>query len=137
MRMKKNGTGWCALPMTERLLRAEVDKYFDRCVEEGSPPTPSGLALALGVRTSALSDERLSPEQRAVLARAMQRIEANTMEIMLTRGGVKGIENLLERVEESERVGLEKQIGSMTDGEIQDRLRKMAVQIGEMLGEDK
>jgi len=130
----KKVSGWCALPMTEKLLRAEVDKYFERCEEEGGPPTPSGLALALGVRTSALSDERLSPEQRRVLDRAMQRIEANTMEIMLTRGGVKGIENVLERVEEKEEGELRKQIRNMTDGEIRDRLKKMAERIGEILG---
>ena len=126
------------LPMTEKLLREAVDGYFGRCAEEGSPPTPSGLALALGVRTSALSDERLSIEQRRVLDRAMQRIEASTMEIMLTRGGVKGIENVLERVEEKKREdGRNQKIGKMTDGEIEERLRKMAKKIGEMLGEGR
>lgn len=132
--MKETIRGWCKLPMTEKLLREEVDKYFERCAAEGSPPTPSGLALALGVRTSMLSDERLSPEQRRVIDRAMQRIEANTMELMLTRGGVKGIENVLERVEESGKSG-KSAIGRMTDGEIEARLRKMAEKIGKMLVE--
>lgn len=135
--MKEIIKGWCRLPMSERALRTEVDKYFEKCAEEGTPPTPSGLALALGVRTSALSDERLSIPQRAVLDRAMQRIEASTMEMMLTRGGVKGIENVLERVEESEEEGkLKRAVGKMTDEEIFDRLRKMEEKIGELLGED-
>lgn len=134
--MKETIRGWCRLPMTEKLLREEVDKYFERCAAEGSPPTPSGLALALGVRTSMLSDERLSVTQRAVLDRAMQRIEASTMEMMLTRGGVKGIENVLERVEENGDGG-KRMIGKMTDEEIEARLRKMAEKIGELLVEAK
>lgn len=135
--MKEIIKGWCRLPMSERALRTEVDKYFEKCAEEGTPPTPSGLALALGVRTSALSDERLSIPQRAVIDRAMQRIEASTMELMLTRGGVKGMENVLERVEESEEEGkLKRAVGKMTDEEIFDRLRKMEAKIGELLGED-
>lgn len=136
MRAKENTRGWCRLPMSERALRGEVDKYFDKCGEEGVPPTPSGLALALGVRTSVLSDERLSIEQRAVLDRAMQRIEADMMERMIDRGGVKGIENVLERVEESEEEArLRRQIGKMSDEEIERKLRRMAERIGEMLGE--
>ncbi len=135
--MKEIIKGWCRLPMSERALRTEVDKYFEKCAEEGTPPTPSGLALALGVRTSALSDERLSIPQRAVLDRAMQRIEASTMELMLTRGGVKGMENVLERVEENEEEGkMKRMVGKMTDEEIFDRLKKMEAKIGELLGED-
>jgi len=121
--------------MTEKALRGEVDRYFEKCAQDGTPPTPSGLALALGVRTSALSDERLSIPQRAVIDRAMQRIEASTMELMLTRGGVKGMENVLERVEESEEEGkLKKLVSGLSDGEIEERLRKMAERIGELLG---
>ena len=133
--MRESNRGWCMLPMTEKALKGEVDKYFDKCAQDGTPPTPSGLALALGVRTSALSDERLSIEQRRVLDRAMQRIEASMMEMMLTRGGVKGIENVLERVAESETEGrLKGMAGRMTDEEIEERLRKMAARIGELLG---
>ncbi len=133
--MKEIIKGWCRLPMTEKALRGEVDRYFEKCAQDGTPPTPSGLALALGVRTSALSDERLSIPQRAVIDRAMQRIEASTMELMLTRGGVKGMENVLERVEESEEEGkLKKLVSGLSDGEIEERLRKMAERIGELLG---
>jgi len=135
MQMKEIIKGWCRLPMTEKALRGEVDRYFEKCAQDGTPPTPSGLALALGVRTSALSDERLSIPQRAVIDRAMQRIEASTMELMLTRGGVKGMENVLERVEESEEEGkLKKLVSGLSDGEIEERLRKMAERIGELLG---
>ena len=135
--MKEKGRGWCGLPMSERTLRGEIDRYFEKCEQEDAPPTPSGLALALGVRTRMLTDERLSPEQRSVIGRAMQRIEANMMERMIERGGVKGIENVLERVEESgENGGVRGQIGRMTDGEIEERLKKMAERIGELLGEE-
>ena len=134
--MKESVKGWCRLPMSENGLKTEVERYFEKCVQEGIPPTPSGLALALGVRTSALNDERLSIPQRTILDRAMQRIEASTMEMMLTRGGVKGMENVLERVEESgEDKRLKGRVGRMTDGEIEERLRKMAERIGEMLKE--
>ena len=132
--MKEKVSGWCMLPMSEKALRGEVEKYFENCAQENAPPTPSGLALALGVRTSMLTDERLSPEQRRVIGRAMQRMEAGMMEMMILRGGVKGIENVLERVEESgENGGIQGQIGKMTDGEIEERLKKMAARIGALL----
>ena len=114
------------LPTTEKQLSEAVDSYFDRCIQKEIPPTPSGLALALGVRTSALTDERLSAMQRAVLSRAMQRIEASTMELMLTRGGVKGIENVLERVEENEEEDrLQAELRRMSDAELKERLEKL------------
>lgn len=133
--MKESVRGWCRLPMSEKALRGEVDRYFEKCAQEDVPPTPSGLALALGVRTSMLTDERLSPEQRRVIGQAMQRMEAGMMEMMILRGGVKGIENVLERVEESEdSSGGGSQIGRMTDGEIEERLKKVSERIGELLG---
>ena len=133
--MKEKVRGWCRLPMSEKTLSAEVDRYFEKCAQEDVPPTPSGLALSLGVRTSVLTDERLSPEQRTVIGRAMQRMEAVMMEMMIQRGGVKGIENVLERVEESGEDGrLKGQIGRMTDGEIEERLKKVSERIGELLG---
>jgi hypothetical protein len=64
----------------------------------------------------------------------MQRMEAGMMEMMILRGGVKGIENVLERVKESgENGGIQGQIGKMTDGEIEERLKKMAARIGALL----
>ena len=136
--MKEKVSGWCMLPMSEKTLRGEVEKYFESCAQENVPPTPSGLALALGVRTSMLTDERLSPEQRRVIGRAMQRMEAGMMEMMILRGGVKGIENVLERVEESgENGGIQGQIGKMTDGEIEERLKKMAARIGALLEKEQ
>ena len=135
--MKEKISGWCRLPMSEKALRGEVEKYFESCAQENVPPTPSGLALALGVRTSMLTDERLSPEQRGVIGRAMQRMEAGMMEMMILRGGVKGIENVLERVEESgEDEGIRGRIGRMTDGEIEERLKRMAERIGKLLEEE-
>lgn len=117
------------LPAAEQLSRL-VDGYFERCIAQGIPPTPSGLALELGVRTSMLSDDRLSAAQRAVIDLAMQRIEASTMELLLTRGGVKGIENVLERVEENEEADrIEAEIRRMSDEEIKSRLKKLLPKI--------
>lgn len=122
------------LPMNEKLMKEAVDGYFERCAQAGKPPTPSGLALALNVRTSALTDERLSVEQRRVIDRAMQRMEASVMEMLVERGGVKGLENLLERVSEGEKAGKRKEeIRHLTDAEIEERLKKVAVKIEEML----
>ena len=132
--MAEQVRGWCRLPITEKKLREEVDKYFERCAQEGSPPTPSGLALALGVRTGTLSDERLSIPQRTVISQAMQRIEANTMELMITRGGVKGMENVLERVAENEEsVKARESIRKISDEELEKRLRRIAEKICEAL----
>ena len=100
---------------------------------EETPPTPSGLALALGVRTNDLSDGRLSIPQRAVIARAMQRIEASTMEMMLTRGGVKGMESVLERVIEGERQEDAERIRRLSDEEIRGRLIKLLPRIEKAL----
>ena len=132
--MAEQVRGWCRLPVSEKKLKEVVDGYFERCAQDGSPPTPSGLALALDVRTSELSDERLSPGQRAVISRAMQRIEANTMELMLTRGGVKGMESVLERVEENgDAARARQEVRGLTDGELEERLRRAAAKIGAAL----
>jgi len=136
--MEEGKKPWYRLPVTEKKLKEEVDKYFEKCREEGAPPTPSGLALALGVRTSALGDKRLSIIQKNVIDRAMQRIEASTMELMLTRGGVKGMESVLERVEESEETGdgAREAVRKLTDEELRERLRRIRPRIEEALREE-
>ena len=124
------GKEGCGLPLSEKKLGGEVDRYFEECAQSGAPPTPSGLALALGVRTSVLMGENLTDVQKKVIDRAMQRIEAGTMEMMLTRGGVKGMESVLERVEESEGEGrMRSEIRNMTDEEIRERLGQMIPKI--------
>jgi len=123
------------LPFGERKLKEEVDKYFEECARAASPPTPSGLALALGVRTSALSGKQLSAGERKIIDRAMQRIEASMMELMLTRGGVKGMESVLERVKESEEgKRAQEELRGMSDEEICQKLRTLAARIGRMIG---
>jgi len=125
--------GWCRLPVSEKRLQEAVDGYFEKCRMEETPPTPSGLALALGVRTNDLSDGRLSIPQRAVIARAMQRIEASMMEMMITRGGLKGMENVLEKVEEKD-VG-KPDVRRLSDEELKERLRRAAKRIEKAIGE--
>ena len=113
------------LPPAEQLSK-EVDAYFALCAERNTPVTPSGLALSLGVRTSALNDNRLSAPQRAVIEQAMQRIEASTMELLLTKGGVKGIESVLGRVEENEEQDrLKNELRRLSDDELKQRLKKL------------
>ena len=138
MKVREINRGWCRLPMSERTLRTEVEKYFERCAQEKTLPTPSGLALTLDVRTRDLSDERLSDEQRRVLSRAMQRMEVSAMERMITQGGMKGIERVLESVEEQEKEsGMKERLSKMTDEQIRQGLRKAAVRIEEMLKEEE
>ena len=138
MKAKEINHGWCRLPMSERTLRAEVEKYFERCTQEKMLPTPSGLALALDVRTNDLSDERLSDEQRRVLSRAMQRMEASAMERMITHGGMKGIERVLQSVEEREKESrMKDRLSRMTDEQIRQGLRKAAVRIEKLLREEE
>ena len=132
------GNGRTGLTISGKRLREEVEGYFERCAREGSPPTPSGLALQLGVRTSALDSDRLTAEQQRVIDWAMQRIEAGMMELMLTRGGVKGMESVLERVEERDGEGRrQKEIRGLTDEEIRIRLRRMMPGIRAAVGEEK
>ena len=129
------GKEGCGLPLSEKKLGGEVDRYFEECAQSGAPPTPSGLALALGVRTSVLMGENLTDVQKKVIDRAMQRIEAGTMEMMLTRGGVKGMESVLERVEETEDAKRAKaELRGMSDEEIREKLRRLAVRIERVLG---
>jgi hypothetical protein len=117
------------LPSAEQLSK-EVDAYFDLCAGQNTPVTPSGLALALGVRTSALNDNRLSAAQQEVIERAMQRIEASTMELLLTKGGVKGIESVLGRVEENgAHDRLQNELRRLSDEELRQRLKKLLPKI--------
>ena len=125
------------LPENEKQLREEVSLYFERCRLEETPPTPSGLALSLGVRTSALRGEQLTDGQREIIDQAMQRIEANTMELLLTRGGVRGMESVLERVEENEsEVRAREDIRSLPDEEIRKRLGQLLPKIRKAVGEE-
>jgi len=125
------------LPGSDRQLREEVGRYFERCRAEETPPTPSGLALSLGVRTSTLGGDQLTDRQREIIDQAMQRIEANTMELMLTRGGVKGMESVLERVQENESENRARdEIRALPDEEIRKRLEKLLPRIRETVGED-
>lgn len=126
---------WNSLPGSDKQLREGVERYFERCRMEETPPTPSGLALSLGVRTSALNGDRLTDRQKAVIDQAMQRIEANTVEMMLTRGGVKGMESVLERVEENEAESRARaEIRALSDEEIRKRLTRLLPRIQQTVG---
>lgn len=124
------------IPLTQKVLKDKVDAYFANCARLEMPPTPSGLALALGVRTSALNDEHLSKRQRGIIDQAMQRIEASTMELMLTRGGIKGMESILDRVCEDEAAACRSaQIRQMSDEEILQRLSDLMPRVKNILNQ--
>lgn len=121
------------LPFSNRQLQERVNGYFEECGREGIAPTPSGLALRLGVRTFELDEEQLFGEQRRIIGQAMQRIEANMMDILLAKGSVKGAESVLEQIGEKKGAGA--QLRKMTDEEIRQRLRRMMPGIQSAIGE--
>lgn len=140
--MLENGKKAGRLPGTEKALRDAVEQYFESCAKQKAPPTPSGLALALGVRTSALRDDSLPEGYRKVINQAMQRIEASMMELLLNRGGIKGMETVLERVsEQNSDQSRREQIRQMSDEEIYKRLGELmpriqrTVEVREQTGE--
>ena len=84
-----------------------------------------------------MGGDQLTDRQREIIDQAMQRIEANTMELMLTRGGVKGMESVLERVQENESENRARdEIRALPDEEIRKRLEKLLPRIRETVGED-
>ncbi len=65
-----------------------------------------------------------------MINQAMQRIEANMMELLLNRGGVKGMEAVLERVsEQNSDQSRREQIRRMSDEEIYKRLGELMPRI--------
>lgn len=48
--------------MTTAHLRSKINRYFNQCRDEGTPPTPAGLALALEMRTAELTQAPMDDE---------------------------------------------------------------------------
>ena len=69
--------------MTSSQIRGKIRRYFSRCRGEGRPPTPAGLALALGIRTAELTQAPLDDESRRLIDRALQ-LWSNPGDIVLS-----------------------------------------------------
>ncbi len=108
----------------------EIAGYFETCRKNDTPATPAGLALALGLRTADLSSSALPLKQRRIIGRALQRIEAETMERALgPKGSAKGMEIVLQQTQDEAPDELE----SLSDEELDRRLAAVAAAIAEAM----
>ena len=87
--------------MTSSQIRGKIRRYFSRCRGEGRPPTPAGLALALGIRTAELTQAPLDDESRRLIDRALQRIEVDALELLLNKSTARGLEIILQNTSRS------------------------------------
>ena len=109
--------------MTPSSLKKKINRYFNDCADSGSPATPAGLALALDMRTSALTAASLAPEERRLIDQALQRIEASTMELALSKAAAKGVEVVLQHTDSP---AADPGTQSLSDEELDDRLDRLA-----------
>ena len=120
-------------PGGQTAFEKRIAVYFETCRENDTPATPAGLALALGLRTADLSSAVLPLKQRRIIGRAMQRIEAETMERALgPKGSAKGMEIVLQQTQDEAPDELE----SLSDEELDRRLAAVAAAIAEAMATD-
>ena len=114
------------------LLKSRITRYINECAAEDLPPTPAGLALALDMRTEDLTGARLPEAQRQAIGRALQRIEAETMQRALNgRSGAKGVEVILQQT--SGQTG-DDELSALPDDELEKQMAAVAAEIGKALG---
>lgn len=119
--------------MTASRLRGKIGRYFSRCRSEGTPPTPAGLALALGMRTSELTTAPLDDECRRLIDRALQRIEVGTLELLLNKSAARGLEIILQNAAKS---AAPDRLGGLSDDELDERLLRLARRIAALADTD-
>ncbi len=117
--------------MTAAYLRGKISRYFTRCRSEGTPPTPAGLALALGMRTAELTQAPLDDECRRLIDRALQRIEVGTLELLLNKSAARGLEIILQN---TAKCAAPDRLSGLTDDELDERLLRLARRIGALSG---
>ena len=117
--------------MTSSQIRGKIRRYFSRCRGEGRPPTPAGLALALGIRTAELTQAPMDDECRRLIDRALQRIEAGTLELLLNKSTARGLELILQN---TSRSAAPDRLGGLTDDELDERLIRLAQRIAALSG---
>ena len=109
--------------MTVSSLKKKINRYFADCADSGTPATPAGLALALDMRTAALVNAPLPPDQRRLIDQALQRIEASTMELALSKAAAKGVEVVLQH---TDAPASDAALQTLSDEELDSRLDRLA-----------
>ena len=106
-----------------RRMREKINRYFADCAERGQPCTPSGLALALDMRTFELNAADMPLSYRRLLDRALQRIEADTVELALTsKAASKGVDVVLQHTEPPCET---RPLSELSDDELNERLGRL------------
>lgn len=116
--------------MTTAHLRSKINRYFNQCRDEGTPPTPAGLALALDMRTAELTQAPMDDESRRLIDRALQRIEVGTLEL-LNKSAARGLEIILQNTSKS---AVPDRLGGLSDDELDERLIRLARRIAALSG---
>ena len=117
--------------MTTAHLRSKINRYFNQCRDEGTPPTPAGLALALDMRTAELTQAPMDDESRRLIDRALQRIEVGTLELLLNKSAARGLEIILQNTSKS---AVPNRLGGLSDDELDERLIRLARRIAALSG---
>ena len=117
--------------MTTAHLRSKIYRYFNQCRDEGTPPTPAGLALALDMRTAELTQAPMDDESRRLIDRALQRIEVGTLELLLNKSAARGLEIILQNTAKST---VPDRLGGLSDDELDERLIRLARRIAALYG---
>ena len=117
--------------MTTAHLRSKINRYFNQCRDEGTPPTPAGLALALDMRTAELTQAPMDDESRRLIDRALQRIEVGTLELLLNKSAARGLEIILQNTSKSV---VPDRLGGLSDDELDERLIRLARRIAALSG---
>lgn len=112
--------------LTTEQVRNRVGRYFSKCRSENLTPTPAGLALALDMRTSELSLPGTDEEGRQIIDRALQRIEAETLDLLISKSGTRGLEIILQKTEKN---AAESQLNRLSDDELGKQLIRLARRI--------
>ena len=112
--------------MTTAHLRSKINRYFNQCRDEGTPPTPAGLALALDMRTAELTQAPMDDESCRLIDRALQRIEVGTLELLLNKSAARGLEIILQNTSKS---AVPDRLGGLSDDELDERLIRLARRI--------
>ena len=113
--------------MTSSQIRGKIHRYFSRCRGEGRPPTPAGLALALGIRTAELTQAPLDDESRRLIDRALQRIEVDALELLLNKSTARGLEIILQN---TSRSAAPDRLSGLTDDELDEKLAQLVQRMG-------
>ena len=117
--------------MTTAHLRSKINRYFNQCRDEGTPPTPAGLALALEMRTAELTQAPMDDESRRLIDRALQRIEVGTLELLLNKSAARGLEIILQNTSKS---AVPDRLGGLSDDELDERMIRLARRIAALSG---